>query len=800
MRKVRYTLPLIPLRGISVFPGMILHFDVGRPQSITAVKQAMKADKTVFLCYQNDISINDPDRSDLADTGTIAEIHQTLNLPDGNVRILVEGLHRGRITRYTEAENYTLVNAVRLSDTEPENGMETAALMRRAMHLVEDFMEIYERIPTDVITSLLSIDNPGELADVIASNFPLKPDDKQLVLDELNVSRRLELLNSCLSAELEVLAIEKDITEKAQENMNRGNHEYLLREKLKAIHEELGDDNDIEIDIKKYKKNLEGRKLPEAVSEKLGEELERLRRTNINSQEYGVIQNYIETVIALPWEIRTTDNTDIARAAKILERDHFGLTKVKDRILEYIAVRSLGGAPKSNIICLVGPPGTGKTSIVKALAEALNRKYVRVSLGGIKNEAEIRGHRKTYVGAMPGRIIDAVKNAGSSNPLILFDEIDKMSSDAFGDPASAMLEVLDPEQNRNFRDHFLELPFDLSDTIFVTTANSLETVPAPLLDRMDVIEVEGYTPDEKAVIAKKYLMPKQRHQHGLTASQLKFTASSYSAIIDGYTRESGVRELEHQIAAVCRKTARRIAAGEADSVSVTAASLKSILGTPRYHRDRLSAEDKIGAVVGLAWTSAGGDTLDIEVNVMPGNGKLELTGNLGDVMKESARAALSYVRANAYKLGIMDDFYKSEDIHIHVPDGAVPKDGPSAGITMTTALVSALLGIPVRHDIAMTGEVTLRGTVLPIGGLKEKTLAALRFGVKKVIIPYENKCDYDELPAVVKDNMEFVFAKDMNTVLHHSLLGGAHKKTAVNARYVNIPEHCGTAVTASEVN
>ncbi len=773
MKKLRFTLPLLPLRGITVFPGMVLHFDVGRAQSIAAVKQAMIDDKHIFLCYQNDITVEDPVYEDLAEIGTIAEIHQILNLPDGNLRILVEGLDRGKITTYTPGELYTEVNASRADDIYDEDWDDASVnvLMRRTLHLVEEFMELYDRLSAEALSSLLSIDDPAELADVVMSNFPIKPQLKQTILNELNVKKRIEKLISILSSEIDILSLEKSIMSKTQKNIDKNQREYMLREKMRVIRQELGDDEESSSDIQKYKSKLDGRKIPDEVMQKLNEEFERLSHASPHSQEYGVIQNYIETVIALPWGNKTEECLDVAKAAKILDRDHFGLEKVKERILEYIAVRSLGGKPKSNIICLVGPPGTGKTSIAKSLAEAVGRKYTRISLGGVKNESEIRGHRKTYVGAMPGRIIDSLKKCGTSNPLMLFDEIDKMSKDITGDPSSAMLEVLDPEQNKDFRDHFVELPFDLSDVLFVTTANTLDTIPRPLIDRMDVIEVSGYTPQEKLNIAKKYLFPKQRELHGLTSSQLKLAPSFYPAIIDGYTKESGVRELERKISAICRKTAMKISSKEIDSISVKKSNITDLLGKPIYLYDTADNTDKIGVVNGLAWTSVGGDTLCVEVNTMQGSGKLELTGNLGDVMQESAKAALSYVRANTFKLGIKPDFYKSTDIHIHVPEGAVPKDGPSAGITITTALVSALTGRTVKHNVAMTGEVTLTGRVLPISGLKEKTLAAYRAGIKTVIIPDKNKADFAELPDVVKENIKFIFAKNVDTVLSTALSG-----------------------------
>lgn len=770
MLKNRMSLPLIPLRGLTVFPGATLHFDVGRPKSIAAVRYAMETGKTAFLCYQNDITVEEPIREDLAKVGAVAEIKQILNLPDGNVRILIEGISRGRITRFTDNGQFALVNVTRLDDIPCEDDLQLQVLTRRLYKLTEEFLDLYDRFSPETLTSLLAIENPGEMADVIASNFPLKPQLKQEVLDELRIDSRLERLIAILSNEVDILNIERQIMDKVQSNLDDNQREYVLREKLKVIHEELGDGEASDRDINKYRSEIESRSLPQYVKDKLEEEFNKLSGTHPHSQEYGVIQNYIETVLSLPWDKKTDDRLDPEEAKAILDRDHCGLDKVKERIIEYIAVRKLSGHPKSNILCLVGPPGTGKTSIAVSLAEALGRRYTRISLGGVQNESEIRGHRKTYIGAMPGRIIAALKQAGSSNPLMLFDEIDKMSRDYSGDPASAMLEVFDPEQNKSFRDHFIELPFDLSDTIFIATANSLDTIPHPLLDRMDIIEVGGYTYEEKAEIAKKHLIPKQRRLHGLKASQLKISSSALQMITENYTRESGVRSLERRIAQICRKTAVQITTGKSESVSIGTKNISDFLGKPVYHYEKTDSHNQIGIVTGLAWTESGGDTLCIEVNTMPGNGKLELTGNLGDVMQESAKTALSYVRSCTFKYGIPQDFYKKTDIHIHVPEGAIPKDGPSAGITMATALISALSGRPVNHLAAMTGEITLRGRVLPIGGLKEKTLAAFRIGIKTIVIPYENKPDYDELPAKIKDNIHFVFAKNMDNVLETVLM------------------------------
>lgn len=769
-----FTLPLVPLRGLSVFPGMILHFDVGRPKSIDAVEAAMRKNKLIFLCYQKDIMTENPMLNDLAQIGTICEVRQILRLPDGAVRVLVEGKERGKILSYNKLGEYVSVEVKQLDDIVPideGDDMYLSVLMRRVEHLTEEFLELYDKVSPDAINALLSIDNPGELADVIASNLPIKPALKQTILDTLDVSNRLEELIKIMSDEIDILDIEKKVMEQVNENLDRNQREYVLREKLKVIKTELGEDDDS--DIEKYKKLLDKRTLPEELMNVFNEELSKLSKVPTHSQEYAVIQGYIETLLALPWDKSSEEKLSVTDAKAQLDRDHFGLDKVKERILEYIAVRKLTDKPSGNILCLVGPPGTGKTSIVNSLAKSIGREYVRISLGGLHNEAEIRGHRKTYVGAMPGRIIDALKRAEVNNPIILLDEIDKMAKDYNGDPSSAMLEVLDPEQNKSFRDNYVEVPFDLSNVMFIASANTLDSIPRPLIDRMDIIEVSGYTDEEKLTIAKRYLVPKQRKKNGLSASQIKFTDSGLKLIISGYTRESGVRNLERTIAKICRKTAVKVVDNKNYSVSIAKKNLSEFLGKQIYHTDTddVSAKNgKIGAATGLAWTEVGGETLTVEVNIMDGSGKLELTGNLGDVMKESAKAALSYIRTNCYKLGVDSDFYKTKDIHIHIPEGAVPKDGPSAGITMASAMISALSGFPLRSDTAMTGEVTLRGRVLPIGGLKEKTLAAYRIGIKNIIIPFDNKADYDELPDVVKDNITFYFAKNMDEVTNHAFL------------------------------
>ncbi len=769
MAKTANKLPLLPLRGLTVFPGAVIHFDVGRKKSKSAVDRAMKGDRYILLFYQKDINIEEPEKKDLAKIGTVAEIKQTLILPDGNMRILVEGVARASLKRYYDGEDCREATFEELYDIPCEDELYEKGLMKHIENLLEEYLDIYDRVTPETVAALSEIDDGGVLADITASDFPIRPHQKQEILEELDVAKRLEKLITMMQEELRVLEIERGVANKLHRAIDQNQREYVLREQMKVLQSELDHIDSGSNDAEKYRTALKSRKLPKETAEKLDEEIDRLAKQPAMSQEYAVIQNYIETVLALPWDRKTEENLDIEKAKKILDRDHYGLKKVKERILEYIAVKKLGGEGNGSILCLVGPPGTGKTSIAKSLAEAMGREYVRISLGGIQNEAEIRGHRKTYIGSMPGRIISAVKSANVSNPLILLDEIDKMSSDYKGDPASAMLEVLDKEQNKNFRDHFIELPFDLSETVFVTTANSYDGIPLPLLDRMDVIEISGYTEDEKVNIAKKYLLPKQKKENGLLDKELRVSDKIIREIIDGYTRESGVRSLERHMGAICRKTAYDKACGVAETVTVNEKILRKYLGARVYQREEKEKTNLVGTVTGLAWTQHGGETLTVEAGVMNGTGKMEITGNLGDVMKESAKAAMSFVRANYKAYKIQEDFYKTRDIHIHVPEGAVPKDGPSAGVTMATAMVSALSGIPVRSDVAMTGEITLRGKVLPIGGLKEKSLAAYRIGIRNIIIPYDNKKDYEELPEKIKSEVEFVFAKDMNAVLKTAL-------------------------------
>lgn len=772
MNNNRHVLPLIPLRGFAVFPGMVLHFDVGRKKSVAAVENAMSGQQMVFLSYQKDFLVENPERDDVSKIGVVAEVKQILRLPDGNIRILVEGLCRGGIVRYYDNDEFARVSVVEKDDVPCSDYLQEQVLMRKIQHLLEEYNSMYERNNPEAISSMMAIDDASRLADITASNFPLKPNEKQMILEELDVRARMEKLIVMMENENKVLAVEQGVMSKLKDNLDKNQRDYILREQMKIIQEELGDFESGQAEADSYRKKMEARSLPEEVALKLDEELLKMSRLSVHSQEYGVVQNYVETVLAMPWDVSTEENSDIKKAQKILERDHYGMEKVKERVLEYLAVKSLSPESSGSIICLAGPPGTGKTSIARSLAEALGRKYVRVSLGGIQNEAEIRGHRKTYIGAMPGRIAAALRQAGSNNPLILLDEIDKMSSDFRGDPTAAMLEVLDPEQCSSFRDHFLELPFDLSKVLFVTTANSIENIPSPLYDRMDIIEISGYTEDEKLNIAKKYILPKQRKKHGLNAKNIKIPDKTIRLLIEGYTRESGVRSLERKISAILRKAAKEMVESGKEAITVSEKVLKEYLGGRVYLYEHMAEENLIGAATGLAWTQSGGDTLYIEVNTMKGTGKLELTGNLGDVMKESARAALSFIRANSDVFGLDADFYTKTDIHVHVPEGAIPKDGPSAGITMATALISALTHAPVNKNVAMTGEITLRGRVLAIGGLKEKSLAAYRMGIRKIIIPMENKKDFEELPEKIRNEVEFVFANNIETVIKNAFSGG----------------------------
>lgn len=777
IERTRREIPLIPLRGLSIFPYMVIHFDVGRKKSIAAIEQAMMTDSLIFLTSQKELKVEDPTKEDFYEVGTICKVKQMLRLPGDNLRVLVEGMKRAEVTEFIDEEEYFNVVVDEIEIIEPkEVNPEVEALMRMVMDTFEDYITASNKITTDVLLTVSEIDEPERMADVIASYIYLKPESKQTILETFDPYERLEKMNYILREELEVLQIEEEINNKVKTQINKVQKEYYLKEQIKAIQQELGDEMSIENEVDDYLDKIKKAKMPKEVKTKAEKEVNRLRRLSPSSAETGVIRNYIEWLVELPWNKKSKDRSDLKISREILDEDHYGLKDVKERILEYLAIRTIAKDLKAPILCLVGPPGVGKTSIARSIARSLNREFVRMSLGGVRDEAEIRGHRRTYVGAIPGRIIDNMKKVGVKNPVFLLDEIDKLNSDFRGDPASALLEVLDPEQNNTFTDHFLEVPFDLSKVMFITTANSVSTIPAPLLDRMELIQVSSYTEDEKFQIAKRYLVPKQIKEHGLLDYDVKISDNSIKETISSYTREAGVRRLERTIGSLCRKSAKRIVEEKVKSIRINTGNLKSYLGAPKYQYDNINKKNEIGMVTGLAWTSVGGVTLNIEVNLMPGKGKVQLTGKLGDVMKESAMIGISYIRSKSEDYGIDPKFNESTDIHIHIPEGATPKDGPSAGITMITALVSAFTKIAVKSDVAMTGEVTLRGKVLPIGGLKEKTIAAHRAGIKKVLVPFENKKDMEEVPAKVKKELEFVFVENMDQVLEHALESKPKKK------------------------
>ncbi len=762
-------MPVLALRGLAVFPEQTVHFDVGRQKSVLALEAAMKADQLLLLIPQKDISVDDPGLQDLYPIGCVAKVKQILKSQGENLRVLVTGMTRARVAEIQQTSPYisAIVESVPCRDN--EDSLRGKALRREANALYGFYCESLEHPAQTIQLKMLGSDDNGFIADSIAQNSGIDFPDKAKLLCMLSPTRRLEAAIRLLRQENEMIRLEQEIQEKTRANMDQNQRDYYLREQIKAIREELGEGDD-EAEFAEYHSKILSLKLPEAEEKKLLKDLARLKKQPFGSSEGAVLRNYLDTVLEVPWNVKTRERVDVAAARKILEHDHFGLEKVKERILETLAVRQMAPQMPPQIICLVGPPGVGKTSISYSIARSLNRKMARISLGGVHDEADIRGHRKTYVGAMPGRIISALIQAGSSNPLLLLDEIDKMGSDYRGDPSAALLEVLDGEQNHTYRDHYLELPCDLSDVMFITTANTLDTVPRPLLDRMEIIELGSYTDEEKLMIAKNHLIPKQLSKHGLKKAQLRITDDAIREIISCYTRESGVRTLERSIGEICRKADMKILAQEEPKkLTVNGRNLEEFLGTRKYLPDRLPSTDQIGLVTGLAWTSVGGETLEVEVNVMEGTGKLELTGNLGDVMKESAHAALSYIRANAQKLGVAPDFYKTRDIHVHFPEGAVPKDGPSAGVTMCTAIVSALTGISVRRDVAMTGEISLRGRVMRIGGLKEKTMAALRHGITTVIIPKDNERDLEEIDQTVRRQLNFITCQTVDTVLDAAL-------------------------------
>lgn len=762
-------LPLLPLRGLLVYPSMVLHLDVGREKSVKALDKAMLDDSMILLCSQSEVNIEEPDKDDIYRIGTIAKVRQMLKLPNGTIRVLVEGVMRAEISEFLSNDEFYEVNVKELPEQET-NDPEIDALMRTVLSQFEHYINLSKKVTPETLAAVSDIDEPGRLADVICSHLSLKIKDKQEILETIPVRDRLEKLLNILNNEREVLELERKISQRVKKQMEKTQKEYYLREQMKAIQKELGEKEGRAGEVEELRNQLASSEVPEKVKEKIEKEIDRLEKMPTTSAEGGVIRNYIDWLLALPWSKHTEDDLDIRKAEEILNEEHYGMEKPKERVLEYLAVQKLVQKLKGPILCLAGPPGVGKTSIARSIAKSMGREFVRISLGGVRDEAEIRGHRRTYVGAMPGRIIQGMKNAGTNNPVFLLDEIDKMANDFRGDPSAALLEVLDPEQNNTFSDHFIEVPFDLSKVMFVTTANAVHNIPRPLLDRMEILYIPGYTELEKLQIAKNHLLPKQEKDHGLKEDQLHISEDTLMKVVREYTRESGVRNLEQQIAALCRKAAKQIVTDENAVVSITPDNLKDYLGPSKHRYGTVDAEDQIGAVTGLAWTEVGGDTLVIEVTVMPGNGKLTLTGKLGDVMKESAQAAFSYTRSKADELKIPSDFHEKNDIHIHIPEGAIPKDGPSAGITMATALISALTKIPVSREVAMTGEVTLRGRVLPIGGLKEKTLAAHRAGIRKVLLPKDNEKDIQDIPDSVRNDLTFVPVSHMDEVLKHALV------------------------------
>lgn len=761
-------LPLLPLRGLLIYPSVVLHLDVGREKSVEALEKVMKDDHRILLSAQKDVGLEEPEQSDIYEVGTIALVKQMLKLPNGTIRILVEGEKRARITSFTDTDDFFEVSADVLEDEDTQD-IETKALMRRTLDQFNDYIQLSNKVTPETYAAVADIEEPGRFADMVASHLSLKIKEKQALLETVDVKERLNKLISLLADEQEILSLEKKIGQQVKKSMERTQKEYYLREQMKAIQKELGEREGREGEVESLRSQIEKSAMPESVKEKALKEISRYEKLPPTSQESGIIRTYIDWFLQLPWSEKTEDVIDLERAKEYLDEAHYGLDKVKERVLEYLAVQKLTQSLKGPILCLAGPPGVGKTSLAKSIAKSLNRHFVRISLGGVRDEAEIRGHRRTYVGAMPGRIIQGMKKAGTINPVFLLDEIDKMSNDFRGDPSAAMLEVLDPEQNGNFSDHYLEEPYDLRNVMFVTTANNIGTIPGPLLDRMEIINISGYTEEEKQHIALEHLFPRQLKAHGLKKSQLKIQPESMKTLISQYTREAGVRSLDRLLAKICRKAAKRIVSGEQKSVTITLNTLENFLGKPIFRHGVAELRDQIGTATGLAYTSVGGETLSIEVSLSPGKGKLILTGKLGDVMKESAQAAFSYIRSHAEELHIAEDFHETRDIHIHVPEGATPKDGPSAGITMATALISALTNRPVRREVGMTGEITLRGRVLPIGGLKEKSLGAHRAGLKTIIFPKDNERDLQDIPESVRQDLKFIPVSHLDEVLKYAL-------------------------------
>lgn len=774
MSDITKLMPAVALRGMTILPDMVIHFDVSRKKSIKAIEKAMLGDQKIFLITQIDVDDEEPSEEGLYKIGCIANIKQVIKLPNNILRVLVEGLCRGELIEIIDSDDETEYLECEVKELVKENGefiadSEKEAMVRNLKEIFLAYSSENYKISKELARQILEYDELDKLVDQISINIPIYYDDKQKILETVELIDRYETVSILLSNETEILRIKKDLQSKVKQKVDKNQKEYILREQQKLIREELGEDN-IESEADQYLDESKKLDAPDIVKEKLEKEIKRFQNTSSSSSENAVIRGYIETLLEMPWNKVSKDNEDLKYAKKVLNEDHYGLEKVKERMLEFLAVRNLTKKGQSPIICLVGPPGTGKTSIARSVAKALNKEYIRISLGGVRDEAEIRGHRKTYVGAMPGRIANGLKQAGVKNPLMLLDEIDKVSNDYKGDTQAALLEVLDSEQNNKFRDHYIEVPIDLSEVLFIATANSLQTIPRPLLDRMEIIEVTSYTENEKFHIAKEHLIKKQIEKHGLSEKQISISDKALTKIIRHYTREAGVRNLERKLGEICRKTARDILENSKKSVKITESNIEKFLGKEKYNFELANEKDEIGIVRGLAWTSVGGDTLEIEVNVMPGKGEFQLTGQLGDVMKESARAGISYIRSVSREYNITDDFFKENDIHIHIPEGAVPKDGPSAGITMATAMISAITNTPVRADTAMTGEITLRGRVLPIGGLKEKILAAKNAKIKKVLVPIKNKKDIDEISNEIKKDIKIVFVENMSEVLKEALV------------------------------
>jgi ATP-dependent Lon protease len=764
------TVPLLPLRDIVVFPHMVVPLFVGRQRSIKALEEATQKQGPIFLSSQKDAKTNEPTENDIYRIGVLGTVVQMLKLPDGTVKVLIEGKKRAQVSRFVNHPDFFLVEVEDVAETAEKN-TEVETLIREVHTTFENYVKLKKKIPPEMVMSVSSIDDPGRLADTIVTHLGIKIEDRQNLLETLITSERLEKVLGHMRAEIEILEVERRIRSRVKKQMERSQKEYYLNEQMRAIQKELGEKDEFKNEIQEIEDKIKQKKLSAEARDKVEKELKKLKMMSPMSAEATVVRNYIDWILSLPWNEFTDDKLDIKEAEKVLEEDHYGLEKVKERILEYLAVQSLVGKMKGPILCLVGPPGVGKTSLGRSIARATGRKFVRFSLGGVRDEAEIRGHRRTYIGALPGKIIQSMKKAGSSNPVFLMDEVDKMSTDFRGDPSSALLEVLDPEQNFAFNDHYLDLDYDLSRVMFITTANMLDRIPRPLQDRMEIIRIAGYTELEKLNIAKKYLVSKQREANGLSPANVLFTDSALLGLIRHYTREAGVRNLDREIASICRKVAVEVVKKDRSAkIQITGKSLHKHLGPSKYRYGKIEGEQEIGVTTGLAWTELGGELLSTEVTIMPGKGQLIITGQLGDVMKESAQAAMSYVRSRAEELGLEKDFYQKVDVHIHVPEGAIPKDGPSAGITMATSLVSALIRIPVRHDLAMTGEITLRGRVLPIGGLKEKVLAAHRGGIKTVLIPEENEKDIEEIPSTILKSVHLVPVSHMDDVLKKALI------------------------------